>query len=156
VHHPVTTLIHNTPLESAKSILKKRRINAEVEKGRPYGVFSGPFFYVDGQTGREFSGGGKRHEVDLFFECQLPAITLYRADVTRAISTNCYGSLRGHIVIGMGLQWGVVEQAIIIPDERGCLTLICVETTRKPRLWNHIGWNKHRSQSFDVLLPTTC
>lgn len=146
-------LIHNTDRNSARSILKQQKINSKKEESGVYGVNSGPFFYVEGHEGRELPSGGELRECNLFFECILPIIILSRPKITRALANFRYENLRGHIVIGMGLQWGVIEQAIIVPNERRCLTLIRVETTSKSRIWNRISWKSKRGLSFDVALP---
>ncbi|MBO9579654.1 MAG: hypothetical protein J7498_02035 [Sphingobium sp.] len=149
-------LIHNTRRENAERILEQRRINANVEMGRCYGVNSGPFFFLAGQEGSEVPSGGERHEIDLFFECTLPSTEpLSRAEINRALATGHYENLRGHVVLGTGIRPGVVEQAIIIPDERACLTLIRVEPSIKPGLWSRILRRPEDLRPFDVLLPTT-
>lgn len=149
-------LIHNTRLSNAKHILKQRRMNANVQTGQLYGINSGPFFFLEDQPGTEVPSGGKHHDIDLIFECTLPMTDpLPRLNINRAIVTGNYDHLRGHIVLGTGIRPGVVEQAIIIPDESACLTLIRAEPALKTNFWNAILKRPENQRPFDVLLPTT-
>ena len=151
----MTLLIHNTSRENAQLILKHRRINANIEAYRAYNHRSGPFFYVEGQDGTEVPSGGERNEIDLYFECTLPEVDLGRAEVVRAIESGNYDHLRGKVVIGRNDISKTVEQAIIIPDARECLSLLRVAPPRTPGLLGRLLKRTEDTRPFDVLLPTT-
>lgn len=152
----MTILIHNTRRENARRILRDRRLIANVEFNRPYDHLGGPFFFLDDQDGSEVPSGGERHEIDLVFYCSLPcAEKRPRAEINGILGAGRSEDLKGKIVVGANDLSGAIEQAIIVPDQYGCLVLKRVVPALKRPLLKRLLGRPEDGRPFDVLLPST-
>ncbi|WP_182179379.1 hypothetical protein [Methylobacterium radiotolerans] len=147
-------LIHNTCLKNAQSILRQRRIYANVESGRRYNVNSGPFFFVENQARTEVPSGGHCHEVDLYFDCMLPVIgPLSRLEINAAIANGRHHVFLGHVVLGTGMQKNKIDQAIIVPNVTDCLRLIRIDASINSSSEAFLLELAKKCRKLDVLLP---
>jgi hypothetical protein len=102
-----------------------RKVLAIVERGRKWGHLSGPFFYVEGQTGNEVPSGGRAHDANLYFECVMPPLAKPRAYFNDNIINGNSDKLKGNILIYQNdANPSLEEQSVIIPIEKDCLRLI--------------------------------